>query len=736
MSGRRPKVTFRVWRGTNVEGGSMAKKRVRKKQPAKRPARAPSRRRLEIGLVAVLAGTALFFVHAYFCTFTMDDTLISLRYAKNFVEGRGLVFNPGERVEGYSNFSWTMLLALFLKLGLSPIAVSRWLGVAFAAGAVFLAARMARALEGRWGWMSASVAVLAAGNTALAYWSTSGMETGLFLFLITAAFERGVTPGVSSAGRRAAPLLFALATLTRPDAPLFFFLWLGLRAYSTATDRGPLRDPARWRGIARDGIVFLAPLVPYVIWKPAYFTQGIDYAWDYLRAYGGWGLLPVLSLLALTDPERRGYLAPLVIPITAYAGYVVVIGGDVLPIFRFWLTILPLGCVLLAAGTFRVTHVFATRFRWRLARADRIGFALLLVVTAVGFARNHEWIQKRRQIDLQALDRVTRMALWMKERLEPGEAIASTANGALPYFSERPFIDMLGLTDREIARTPQYVEHLDDTWKEKKYNAPSVLRRRPAFIMFSTGIRPSSVAEKSLFLFEDFRRNYYIHEFRVRPETPWTNVVYRLRPDAPPPPQEWVPTEQRDFLESYSDGMIAQGRDRDMATAAELFARTVDQAPPDFIAAREWAATMRYDTGDTTVVPQLRRLVAEDSLALRATSRLAHHHAMRGEFDEAEELFRRFARMNPDLPDGWEGMADIRRIQGEYAEARSYVVRSLERWNTNPISLIIFARLCIHQEDLAGAEAAYRRVLLIDPELEEARQGIAAIQQAREGGGR
>jgi len=35
-----------------------------------------------------------------------DDAYISFRYVRNFVEGRGLVFNPGERVEGYTNFLW------------------------------------------------------------------------------------------------------------------------------------------------------------------------------------------------------------------------------------------------------------------------------------------------------------------------------------------------------------------------------------------------------------------------------------------------------------------------------------------------------------------------------------------------------------------------------------------------------------------------------------------------------
>ena len=65
---------------------------------------------------------------------TADDAFISLVYAKNLSNGEGLVFNPGERVEGYTNFLWILLLAiphliridatLFAELLLSLIHIS------------------------------------------------------------------------------------------------------------------------------------------------------------------------------------------------------------------------------------------------------------------------------------------------------------------------------------------------------------------------------------------------------------------------------------------------------------------------------------------------------------------------------------------------------------------------------------------------------------------------------------
>ena len=53
--------------------------------------------------------------------FLTDDAFISFRYARNLLEGNGLVFNPGERVEGYSNFLWVLeLAALWGAFGLRP----------------------------------------------------------------------------------------------------------------------------------------------------------------------------------------------------------------------------------------------------------------------------------------------------------------------------------------------------------------------------------------------------------------------------------------------------------------------------------------------------------------------------------------------------------------------------------------------------------------------------------------
>src|SRR5262245_20357710 len=48
-----------------------------------------------------------------------DDEMISMRYARNLVDGHGLVWNAGEPVEGYTNPLWTLIMA---AMHLLPIA--------------------------------------------------------------------------------------------------------------------------------------------------------------------------------------------------------------------------------------------------------------------------------------------------------------------------------------------------------------------------------------------------------------------------------------------------------------------------------------------------------------------------------------------------------------------------------------------------------------------------------------
>jgi len=83
----------------------------------------PPARRWLVG-AALLAGVAVAVGLSYGAC-SQDDAFISFRYAQNLVDGNGLVFNPGERVEGYTNLSWTLLMAGVLAAGIWAWCASR-----------------------------------------------------------------------------------------------------------------------------------------------------------------------------------------------------------------------------------------------------------------------------------------------------------------------------------------------------------------------------------------------------------------------------------------------------------------------------------------------------------------------------------------------------------------------------------------------------------------------------------
>src|SRR5262249_33541612 len=142
-------------------------------------------RRANVALAACfLASLAL----AWARRFIQDDAFISLRYARNLARGLGLVFNPAERVEGYTNFLWTVWLSLPFRLGLDRVAFSYATGLALFAGTLVVAMRLARSLlPEAWAAPLMLLAILGANHTFSAY-ATGGLETMLQTFLALATF--------------------------------------------------------------------------------------------------------------------------------------------------------------------------------------------------------------------------------------------------------------------------------------------------------------------------------------------------------------------------------------------------------------------------------------------------------------------------------------------------------------------------------------------------------------------
>ena len=149
--------------------------------------------------------------------FTQDDAFISYRYVKNFVNGHGLVFNPGERVEGYTNFLWIIILSIFAQLGLDMIIVSKVLGIAAGATTLFIIYQISLNLFRKKDWFFPLFApLLLASNSAFAYWSISGLESVFFVMAVLLSVYFYFTY------QRLMIISCALSGLIRPERVLVF----------------------------------------------------------------------------------------------------------------------------------------------------------------------------------------------------------------------------------------------------------------------------------------------------------------------------------------------------------------------------------------------------------------------------------------------------------------------------------------------------------------------------------
>jgi len=170
-----------------------------------------------------------------------DDAMISLRYALNFTEGNGLVWNIGERVEGYTNLLMVLVMSIgtFLFSPNGAVLYTHIVGVVFIVVIAFCLRRIAAIVlcdvaEERRGIYAAIAFFLPLSYYPLVYWSVMGMETGLLSMLVTAAVLVVVRPVSTARINPLFSLLLGMMVLVRPDAVIQAGLLLLFSFYNTA----------------------------------------------------------------------------------------------------------------------------------------------------------------------------------------------------------------------------------------------------------------------------------------------------------------------------------------------------------------------------------------------------------------------------------------------------------------------------------------------------------------------
>ena len=301
--------------------------------------------------------------------FLTDDAFISFRYVRNLLEGHGLVFNPGEYVEGYTNFLWILELAALWRLfGLRPEHTANWLSVAYTGVTLvalwwWLARSPTRHDRGLLAWLA--LGLLGSSATFAVWTAGGGLETRQFTCFIVVVVVCLAVHRHQRWGLVAASLSLAAATLTRPEGLLLAaccFGWFAVQRLVHAR-RAPPGFPGRDGGIAatlatvvrrldwRELVYFVAPfaivVTTHFLWRYGYYGEwlpntyyakhvrpwyesGFRYLWAAALETGLYLLLPLtwVALRARWRRYRDGTYALVLLLVGIHMAYVMRIGGD------------------------------------------------------------------------------------------------------------------------------------------------------------------------------------------------------------------------------------------------------------------------------------------------------------------------------------------------------------------------------------------------------------------------
>ncbi|MDX2177407.1 MAG: hypothetical protein SF028_13155 [Candidatus Sumerlaeia bacterium] len=440
----------------------------------------------------------------------IDDPWITFRYARNLLDGHGFAFNPGDPLEGYSNFLWVLLSALSLALNVEPLDTARAVSALAAFGLLALLCFVAPGMhpgrdEPRRPHGSLLATLLLGSCYPLAAWVAGGLETVAQAFLAMALAVASAA-AVDRGSRLAAACAFAALSallLLRPEGPMYAavpVVALGLALFGSAERRAGAKPLAA----ALLGAAVVLAL--YTWWRHATFGtivantvsakiggDPLAAARSGLRYLGGYflGAPALLLAFAAAGAWRAWRHRSEADPVFALAGalaalqlsFAVAVGGDWMPGYRFLVPALAPLCLLAAFGL-----GMAPKFAAGVA-------ALFLMLAGVLDAKNDKgvpalavglstarWVADGRPLVQPLVD----IGWELRALSQADDTIAMSEAGVVPYYSGLRLIDMLGLVDREIAE--------GDGGLHAEYDADSVLRRAPRFILLGFTDTPAGPA--------------------------------------------------------------------------------------------------------------------------------------------------------------------------------------------------------------------------------------------------
>lgn len=447
---------------------------------------------------------------------TLDDAFISFRYAENWANGIGFVYNPGEYVEGYTSFLWVFLLACSHWIGLDTVIAAKILCL-ICSGINLLFVLLSHRFIPSINTNDSLIAALLLGTSGVFIpWSFSGMEVSLFCLLVTVQILYAVytSENPSNISHLILGLISSLTILCRPEGVLVSGL---VFIYLFYTNKSPFSLLYMQKLNA-----FFLPVVDTVMihyclrywyygewlpntyyvkvgWSTAQLFRGVHYVSEFIPTVLGM-IMFIVMVFYVSRTVRFSKIIHLLLSVPVlFCGYCLIVGGDSMPAFRFLVPVMPFVCILAAQC---INYLFT--------KTNHILFAVLFLVAINAHHLFNNWHIHGHILSDRVAVNGKEVGLWLKENLPPDAVIATNTAGSIAYYSELTTIDMLGLTDNHIAHR-ELADMGQGSAGHEKGDGAYVLSRKPDVIQFASSLgalEPMFRSGKEMVDLSEFHSNY------------------------------------------------------------------------------------------------------------------------------------------------------------------------------------------------------------------------------------
>ncbi len=494
-------------------------------------------------LISAFAGESYFLFQ--FNDHPCEDAYITYRFAKNFAEGNGPVFNKEERVEGYSNFLWMAGIAGACRMGIDMIAFSRFVGWLSHVLTFLLVWQIPYRYFSIRGFSKLVAPALYVLFLPVHYMAASGLETALYTFLMVLCVKTVLWARNRPLPFAVAGLIFTLIALCRPEGILLFAFFL-IYVFSLG-----LAKRASLRGYLPGIMLFIVLYGMFLLWRLYYYHALLP------NTYYAKGTFPLLIRFGLgmftlrsfitrypffaiflfmlwktgrlsTEPGR---LAPILCFLAAGLCFSVCFSGfDWVPFFRYILPAVPLIIILCTI----ICSQLWCRILPMQVRMPRMIWGFITVgcflLAAEQFYADLMLTIRLKQIDDFAYYNQRAFAEWLKKEIGQEPVVCVGDVGRMAYYSDAHILDILGLTSKDFAMlkkqlsTPELALPLCaiSFARYKEQERALLLKREPEYVMlYNAQVKIATTyfgSSAGIADHEDFKNRYeFLGRFYIVP---------------------------------------------------------------------------------------------------------------------------------------------------------------------------------------------------------------------------